>query len=182
MSSVTDTSTINLLPTRLFWIRLNRLLAWAMLGMPVVQLATRTQLATGMSIDLGLLLAHGAMSLVLFGAPRLKGKGFMFTMHVMGGRPTGLSARNRFLLGGYRIALGMTPLLVMLPQVPLYAVLPFFYPIARLPVTVLQHILDAAQYAMRRWGRNEMLAGVVVALYVWCSAANVIHALVLELQ
>jgi|GEM_PF-1373592 len=182
MTSFTDTTTINLLPTRLAWIRLNRLLAWALLVLPALQLACHVHTSTSMLTGLGLVVAHGALSLALFGAPRQKGGCFQLAMHVLGARQVDLSARNRFLLGGYRIVLGMTPLLVTLPFVPFYAILPFIYPIVRLPVTVLQHILDATQYALRRWHRDELLAGVVVLLYVCFSIANAIQAMFGGLQ
>lgn len=177
MTSFTDTTTINLLPTRLAWIRLNRLLAWALLFLPAGELVCHVRFATGMLTALGLIVAHGGLSLALFGVPKLKGQGFMFAMHVLGARQVDLSARNHFLLSGYRIVLGMTPLLAMLPFVPFYIVLPFIYPIVRLPVTVLQHLLEATQYALRRWHQNETMAGVIVLLYLYFSGVNAVQAM-----
>jgi hypothetical protein len=176
MTSFTDTPAINLLPTRLTWMRLNRLLAWALLVSPMAQLFCSVHLATGMLIDFGLLLAHGALSLVLFGMPKVKRSGFTFLMHVMGGRPADLSARNRFLLSGYRIALGLTPLLTTLPGVPWFTVLPFLYPILRMPISVMQHIRDAVQYALRRWGYGEIPTESVVFLYLLFAITNFFHA------
>jgi len=182
MITFTDAPATSLLPTRLSLIRLNRLLAWALLVSPLVQLVCQMHLATSMLIDLGLVLAHGALSLGLFGVPKVKGYSFIFSMQVMGGRPAELSARNRFLLGGYRIALGMTPMLVMLPYVPVYAALLFVYPIVRMPVSVLQHIHDAVQYALQRWGYGEAPAEAVVFLYLLFSVTNVVHGLLGGLQ
>jgi hypothetical protein len=176
MNSVTEPSTINLLPTRLAWIRLNRLLAWALLVLPLVQLICHVHLAAGMLTSLALALAHGTLSLVLFGVPKVKGYGLIVRMHVLGLRPADLGARNRFLLGGYRIALGMTPMLALLPGVPWYAALPFLYPVLRMPVTVLQHIHDAVQYALRRWGYGEAPAEAVVFLYLLFAATDFFHA------
>jgi hypothetical protein len=153
------------------------MLAWALLVSPMMQLFCGVHLATGMVIDLGLLLTHGALSLALFGIPKVKRSTFTFTMHVMGGRPADLSARNRFLLSGYRIVLGLTPLLVMLPGVPWFAALPFLYPILRMPISVMQHIRDAVQYALRRWGYGEIPTGAVVFLYLLFAITNFFHAM-----
>lgn len=166
MNIRSDTHPISLLPSRLAWLRLNRFLGWALVAAPVVEFFAKLSWANSMGLNLVVILVHGALSLVLFGVPKVKGRRFQVSMHVFGGRPTALSERNRFLLSGYRIALGMIPLLLDLPWLPWFAILPFLYPIMRLPFTVLQHMYVGIGYAFKRWGWAGAPAEAVVFLYV----------------
>lgn len=177
MSDYLDTIAIHLTPSRLTWIKLNRILAWAMIASPLIQLVFQMNLGIGLQIDLCLLLAHGGLSMTLFGMPKIKGRDFVVSMHVFGNRPTQLSARNRFLLTGYRIALGMTPMLVSAMGFPWYVSLPFLYPILRMPVSVIQHVNTAAQYATRRKGLHEAYGDVVLILYLFGTFINFFQGL-----
>jgi len=171
------THSIGVIPMRMALMRLNRILAWALMVSPLVQFIFKVTLPTSLQIDLGLMLTHGALSLVLFGVPKVRGREFVFSMHVLGGRPADLSARNRFLLSGYRIALGMTSLLLFVPARSWFVLVPFVYSILRLPVSVIEHIDVAIQYALGRWGLNKALAGLVVFVYLFAVVNNFIRAL-----
>lgn len=154
--------------------RANRCLAWSLLASPPLQWALGMDFGTGLLIDLGILLAHAALSFTLFGKPETKARVFSMRMHLFGLRPDGLSARNRFLLTGYRIGAGMLAIVLLLSPVPLMW-LPLLYPLLRLCVSVIQHIYQAVVYALHRWGLREHAGGVavlVVVLYVGISLIN----------
>jgi hypothetical protein len=177
MTTYACNHTIRFVTTARIWIYLNRALAWALVVSPLMQIALNMRLAACLRFDLGLLLAHGALSLVLFGLPRIKGRGFVFSMHVLGIRPADLSPRNRFLLSGYRIVLGMTPFLPMLPGIPWFAPLLCIYPILRLPVSVVLHMLDGIKYALQRLRFSAVPAGAIVFLYFVFAIINFFRAL-----
>lgn len=164
--------------TKLFWMRVNRTLAWTLLLSPVLQWAAGVNFWTGLWIDLAILAAHGALSLTLFGAPAGKARKLIGTMHLMGFKEPGLSERNRYLLSGYRIALAIGALALLSLPVDGVGILVcglLFYPILRLPITILQHIWCSVTYAMRRWGwRNWPKAAtlIIVIMYVAFSLSN----------
>src|ERR1700740_2163972 len=90
---------------KLFWFKVNRVLAWSLLISPLLQIALRMPAWTAFWIDLAILIAHGLVSLLLFGIPADQKGEFAFWMHVMGFRPRVMGARARFLFSGYRIAM-----------------------------------------------------------------------------
>ncbi|HEY8026404.1 MAG TPA: hypothetical protein VIF60_17815 [Burkholderiaceae bacterium] len=172
MFATTVTRRTTLLPVRMALVRFNRFLAWTLIASPVIEFVLHARFEQSLFADLILIFAHGALSLFLFGVPKLKGHGFIFSMHVMGLRPSALSARNRFLLGGYRIALAMTPAANIIPGIGWIAFILALYPVLRLPVSVLQHIYGSAEYALQRWGMKPWPAELIVVLYVFLSIAN----------
>jgi hypothetical protein len=163
-----------------FWMRANRVLAWTLLFSPLVQLAMHMTFARGLQLDLALLLGHGALSLILFGKPKARTRTFRVEMHVLGFRLHDLSERNRFLLGGYRIALGAFAATVMFMSGGLTAFvtfIAFFYPLLRQPVTVIQHIYNATMLALRRWGMGEnadVIASSIVLAFMLASFVNLV--------
>ena len=171
-----DTITSHVIPSRTVWVRLNRVLAWAMLVAPIVELACQISLATSLLADLVLMLAHGILSLLLFGVPKLKGQKFSFSMHIMGIRATGMSARNTFLLSGYRIALPIFVLSLgfVSPWFLLLSVLTL-YPFLRWGISMIQHIHLALKYALQRNRVAPTHADWIVALYLGLWLANVFH-------
>jgi hypothetical protein len=179
MNNATNMHVTKLLPDRMTWIRLNRILAWALMVSPLIQLLFHTDFNLGFQINLGLFIAHGSLSLVLFGAPQNKWKGFNAMMHVLGGRPERLSARNRFLLSGYRVALGLTPVLLIVLGFPsgiaFIFTLPFLYPVLRLPVSAIEHIDSAVAYALQRMRWSKSFATPVLFLYLFFTAMNIRH-------
>jgi hypothetical protein len=167
--------------TKVFWIKTNRLLAWSLIFSPLIQLAAGMRFMTGLWIDLAILAAHGVLSLALFGKPETKARTFQFGMHVLGFRASGMSERHRFLLTGYRIALGalVTALLFWSGSAALAVGLLCAYPLLRLPVSAGQHIYLAIAAALHRWRQKrsiaEALAACILALYAYVSFVNMIR-------
>lgn len=167
--------------SKLFWMRVNRVLAWALIVSPFVQWALHLPLENSIQFDLVILLAHAAMSFALFGKPETRQRAFKISMHVLGFRPAGLTDRNRFLLSGYRIALAAIP--IMLLATPFHgdvqvAALVLIYPVLRLQVSLIQHIYLAVKYAMKRWGMRDTAthgALIIVLLYLVVSIANFVR-------
>lgn len=145
--------------SKVFWIRANRVLAWTMVVSPALQWAAGMRFWTGFWIDIGILVAHAVLSFALFGKPETKSKTFSFGMHVMGFRSEALSPRNRFLLTGYRIALGASAIAALVysgnPLVIIAVTILFWYPILRLAVSIGQHLHQACVGAMRRMRLSE---------------------------
>ena len=180
MRTSTIESTIPLFLGRSAWITVNRCLAWAMIASPLLQLVIHANLGVSVLIDLGLLAAHGVLSLVLFGVPKRRGRKFEAPMHLLGFRPAGLSPRNRFLLSGYRITLAFGALLLPLGLPPVaWLTLPGgAYMVLRLPITVMQHIFGGVNYAALRHGVREnagLLASLVVTAYCVLSLFNLVR-------
>lgn len=164
---------------KLFWMKANRILAWSLIVSPPLQWAAGMSFLTGLLIDLAILLVHGLLSLALYGKPENKARSFSFSMHVMGFRDKEMSERNRFLLTGYRMLLAAFAIAVPIMYIP--AVVLVLYPLLRLPITLVQHILLAMEYALRRWGVNRAhvsgLAMVGVFVYLALSLMNMARAI-----
>jgi hypothetical protein len=178
MSTLLATTFCPQLATKLFWIKANRVLAWSLIASPPLQIVAGFPVVAGLLIDLAILVAHGVLSLVLFGKPETKAKVFNFGMHFVGFRPHGLAERQRFLLTGYRIAIPVLAitLISLAPSWGTFALcVACFYPLLRLPFTVMQHIFNAVIYAFRRWGLRDYAtvnAVIIVAVYLLLSVAN----------
>ncbi|MFZ6760090.1 hypothetical protein ACO0K9_23055 [Undibacterium sp. Ji50W] len=158
-------------------VRLNRVLAWAMLVTPLIQFFVHAKITHCLLLDFGLLIAHGILSLYLFGIPKVKREKFTFSMHVMGWRMAGLSPRNLFLLTGYRIVLGLTALLSFFVPGAWVLALLLIYPLIRMPATVVQHLHAAIEYAFQRWGISKFdVEWVVVVIYFYFFIANLLRA------
>lgn len=157
-----------------FWIRTNRVLAWSLIASPPLQWALGMRFGTGLLVDLAILLVHAVLSFALFGKPATKARNFRVSMHLFGFRIAKLSARNQFLLTGYRIGGGMTAIALLASPIPLVWLL-LLYPLLRLPVSVFQHMYRAMVYALRRWGvrdNPEGSAALIIVLYVALSMLN----------
>ncbi|MEO7497769.1 MAG: hypothetical protein ABIT83_09975 [Massilia sp.] len=167
--------------SKLFWMRVNRALAWSLIFSPPLQWALHMPFVTGLGIDLAILLAHAAMSFALFGKPETRERVFNAGMHLLGFRAGGMSERNRFLLSGYRIALGAIPIALLaspLKYDATIAAVVLVYPLLRLQLTVIQHIYLAVRYALRRWGMREDASGgalAIVIAYVLVSFINMVR-------
>ncbi|NHZ62322.1 hypothetical protein [Massilia genomosp. 1] len=187
-----------LMPPKIIWMRVNRLLAWALIVSPLAQIALGTPFMRGLALDLVILLAHGALSLALFGMPKSATRRFNVALHVFGRKTRDLSPRNTFLLSGHR--LGLTFLLglllfglPLLPRSVLDAVVPVlialfawivpgaalvFWPLLRVPLTLVQHLHPAIDLALRRWGMRsnaQDLAVMVVVVFFFVSFINLIR-------
>ncbi len=175
MNAITSNSPHFTLLSKANWVRFNRILAWAMLITPVVQFFVRANLAYALLMDFGLLLAHGILSLILFGIPKVKRQKFTFSMHVLGLRLHILSPRNEFLLTGYRMAqaISVFPLL-FIPGARWLALL-LFYPSLRMPVSFMQHLYRAMSFAFQRWGIKHLDAGLVVCIYLFFFFINLLR-------
>jgi hypothetical protein len=168
MTTLAYTGLFPFFTTKLFWIRANRVLAWSLLASPALQWMLGTGFGTGLAVDLAILFGHGALSFSLFGKPETKARVFSASMHLFGLRLTALSARNAFLLTGYRIGAGMLAIVLLFTPIPMLW-LPLLYPLLRLPVSVCQHIARAVAYALRRWGMRdnaEGAAALIVVVYI----------------
>ena len=162
------------------WLKVNRLLAWALVLSPVVQIALGAPFVRGLLFDLGLLAAHGLLSLVLFGLPRTPPRKLWLLF--AGIEPDGLSPRNRFLMTGWGIALAFfyTPAFLATPLVMILLGPTWVLLWLVMPVRVVSHIHQAATYAGHRWGvrkdeaRLEM-ASVAALVFVVAHAVNLVR-------
>jgi hypothetical protein len=181
MSTLSSTTFCPQVATKVFWIRTNRLLAWSLIVSPLIQFLAGVRFMTGLWIDLAILLAHGVLSLALFGKPETRERTFEVAMHVLCLRVGVMSNRNRFLLTGYRVAVGAAVLTVLLlsGRPALLLGVPFAYALLRLPVSVAQHIYLAIAAALSRWRakRNtaEALAACILSLYGYISFYNLVR-------
>lgn len=183
-----------LAPRRIVWIRINRMLAWALIVAPFTQWALGGAPTASLAFALAIFLAHAVLSLALFGFPKaMKGKPAV-AMLLLGRRPPGQDAHNRFLLDGYRIgltalvlvpmaqylgvglALAAVPAFVGLPVVALVMIavmVVVLWPFFRTPLTLVQHLYPAILRALQRWGVRDgarVLAALIVAhVFVLCA-------------
>ncbi|MFZ6735268.1 hypothetical protein ACO0LG_25335 [Undibacterium sp. Ji42W] len=157
------------------WVRFNRCLAWAMVVTPVVQFFLQKNHFLAILAGFGFFVAHGILSLMLFGLPKVKHKNFIFSMHVMGFRPHPLSPRHDFLLTGYRLALAnFAGWLLLVPDVRWLALL-FLYPLLTMPFSFVRHLKGAINYALKRWGLKDRYSGLIVTAYIIFSVINLRH-------
>ncbi|MCE3603585.1 hypothetical protein LXA47_08195 [Massilia sp. P8910] len=188
-----------LMPPKIVWMQVNRVLAWALIVSPLAQWTLGTAFMRGLALDLAILLAHAAMSLALFGMPKTPARRFSVAMHAIGWRPADLSPRNRFLLSGYRVGLTLL-VLALVPEViaalspspvpanvayvrllwfPATALLVIaFWALLRLPITLFQHLHPSIFQALRRWGMREnagSVATTITAAFFVLSFINLIR-------
>lgn len=193
----------HMLPTlnaKLLLIRFNRMLAWALLISPVAQIMMGTGFWRGLKFDLGILLMHAVLSVILFGLPRAESFRHQHIFRrLIGGHRDLLHGRNRFLLDALRIWASVVKLLLIPVMIggllsflmfwPVFVLLVFplgmacLYFSLLLAASVLRHVRDASIYAYRRWHIPHTAAtwlgwgtmGVFVAL----SYVNLIKGLLL---
>lgn len=152
------------------WIRVNRLLAWALVASPPVQIYTGARLVQGLLVDAAVLLAHAGLSLWLFGkpAPDPRERGLLW----LGIAPDGLGARGRFLMWPWRIvvatgAIAAAGLLSLLLGPLVWGLLwPLVWVLPALPVFALIHVAGATGYALNRWGVHNPAATGLAAFTV----------------
>jgi hypothetical protein len=180
-------------PSTMQQIRFNRALAWALVVSPVVQIALGVNFWRGLAFDVVLLLAHGALSLKLFGMPKTaKTPTAKRALLVAGISPEPVGPRNKLLLGGYRVLLGTLYVIgavFMSRYLPggdlqaldqaawLYLALGG-YVMLRLPFSSLGHVFAASGYAARRQGYgkgSEFAAEAVVVAFVLASTWNLLR-------
>lgn len=156
-------------------LRVNRLLAWALVISPALQVALRTDFWRGLWLDLGILAAHAGLSLYLFGLPPGTSRWHL----ALGLADKALSARGSFLLTTWRIALPFlyTPALLFVPWLGVLVGLPALVLWVVLPFNLASHLFDAAHYALRRWrvkteDARDAAATAIVAAFFWASALN----------
>jgi hypothetical protein len=187
------------LNTKLLLIRFNRSLAWALLLSPALHIMGGTPFWYGIGIDLLLLLAHGLLSLALFGKPRSTAFRAQHGFHrFLGGQRDLLQGRERFLLDAWRILLSLfntvsltacawlimispfllLPLLWVL-YLPLWSAVMFFQLL--LAASLLRHVRDATAYAYRRWRipANEalLLGWLSLGVFLTLTYCNLIKEL-----
>lgn len=160
-------------------IRVNRLLAWLLVAMPWLHIAAGTPFLRGLVYDLGILGAHGVLSLALFGPPKARRDPELMWFGIA---PRDMTPRNVFLLTGWNIAAACltmaltaalwrgTPavvfgtfILVLFAQGALLWV--------PLPIRVVNHVYQAVEYALARRRKphpavRQNGAGLVAAAYV----------------
>jgi hypothetical protein len=168
MSTTSFAGTARSINNKMRLIQFNRGLAWVLLLSPPVQIMLSTGLINGIVFDLVLLIAHGALSLVLFGTPRAASfRSQHALMRFLGGDRSRLKGRDRFLLDAWRIliclfnpwAMAMLGYAVTFAAMflnilgllflPLISALLYFNIL--LPASVLRHVRDASSYAYKRW-------------------------------
>lgn len=188
-----------LAPRRIIWIRINRMLAWALIVAPFTHWALGSAAIKSLAFELAIFLAHAVLSLALFGFPKaMKGKTAV-AMLLLGRRPPGQDAHNRFLLDGYRIgltalvlvpmahylavglALAAAPAFLGLPVVALMMIavmVVILWPLFRTPLTLVQHLYPAILRALQRWGVRDgacALATLIVAYFFILCALNLFN-------
>lgn len=180
-----------LMPPKIIWMRVNRVLAWALIVSPLAQIALGTAFMRGLALDLVILLAHAALSLVLFGMPKSATRRFSVALHVFGRQPDDLSPRNRYLLSGHRVGLTLLLVLVLiavqgrfdLSTILLFAapnllvLMVLCWPLVRTPFTLFQHLFPSIVQALRRWGMRDNaddVAAVTVGLFFLTSFINLL--------
>jgi hypothetical protein len=168
-------------------IRVNRLLAWALVGSPVVQIGAGVNFWRGLWFDVALLLVHGALSLKLFGAPKTTTPSDRHVLLISGISQRAISPRNKLLLSGYRVLLGTVYLIGIVAALRFEALLPWLAPVGmvvgiyamlRLPFSSLGHLYVASDYAAKRWGArgfSELLALFVVVAFAVVSFLNLLR-------
>ncbi|NHZ91755.1 hypothetical protein F2P45_22505 [Massilia sp. CCM 8733] len=181
-----------LVPPKIIWMRVNRVLAWALIVSPLAQIALGTPFKRGLALDLVILLAHAALSLALFGMPKNAARRFSVALHVFGQQPEDLSPRNQYLLSGHRVGLTLLFVLLILaaqhlldlpgllvyvgPNVLLLMVA--CWPLVRMPLTLFEHLYPSIVQALRRWGMRghaDDIAAVIVGLFFLLSSINLIR-------
>ena len=190
------------MPSTAVLIQVNRVLAWAIVVSPAIQIATRTDFWRGLLFDLALVVAHGVLSILLFGPPRLAGEGRRKAPARLGARQillrmtgigrAGPSPRNALLLGGYRILLGLAYFAAIVgvqltalwwpfglaPWLTLVLMLLGLYALARLPFSSLGHVYTATGYATRRGPARHwpnLMAWLVTAAFIVTSMWNFVR-------
>jgi hypothetical protein len=184
------------------WMRVNRVLAWTLVGSPVLQIILGTDLVRGLWLDLAILIAHGALSVAIFGLPKNKDLRQTFWTRWAGLPEHGMSPRNKFLLSGWRVAVSSL-WLVAIPSVVIawgwlqtaasalnvsslgIVLLPLFYVGGffglLLQYGLVTHLHRASIYALRRWGCAPADAPVVaywtVIVFLASSIANLFRPL-----
>jgi hypothetical protein len=179
---------------RLAAIRVNRLLAWAMVAVPAVGLLVGWSWQDSLPWIIGLIAAHGVLSLALFGGPRVKEHGWpAFRIRVLGHAPSEASPRERFMIGSWAIVLciawPVAGVWVLVSDAVLAGVwvlaLTVLWPatmvfMLRYPFAVGSHVARATEYALKRWGYGQLAdggAGTVLAwLYIALQFAHLFHA------
>jgi hypothetical protein len=184
------------------WMRVNRFLAWALVGSPVLQIMLGTDLVRGLWLDLAILIAHGALSVALFGLPKNKDPRQILWTRFAGLPEYSMSPRNKFLLSGWRVAVSSL-WLVAIPSViaawgwletaapalknlgmgmvwvPILYVGGFFGLL--LQYGLVTHLHRASIYALRRWGYSPAntpgLAFWLVVVFLASSIANLFRPL-----
>lgn len=168
-----------MVPGRLSWMRLNRALAWGLVLSPLVQIALGTNFWRGLALDLAILLAHGALSLALFGPPRAPASSRWLLW--VGIEPEGLSPRNRFLMTGWSIALAVmyTPAIFLVPIATLVVGMPLLLIWLLLPIRLWLHVQQASTYALRRQGLTDpaALSSAAIGVVLFFAGVNLVNLL-----
>jgi nitric oxide reductase large subunit len=184
------------------WMPVNRVLAWALVVSPVLQIMLRTNLVNGLWLDLAILIVHAALSVVLFGLPKNKSPRQTFWTRWAGLPELGMSPRHKFLLSGWRVAVsslwlaglvgGIALCQWIAPSAPatIKSIGNIFFLSAiylggffglLLVYGVVTHLGKATMYALRRWGsaRDDTtdLASLVVFLFLVASVVNLLRPL-----
>ncbi|MBS7808440.1 hypothetical protein [Variovorax sp. PCZ-1] len=184
--------------TKLLLIRFNRMLAWALLISPAVQIMVGTGFLRGLVFDLVLLLIHALLSLIVFGTPRAASFRNQHTLRrFFGGDRALVLGRDRFLLDAWRILISLLNPWVMgmlayavtfaaafvniigLLFLPLISALLYFNLL--LPASILRHVRDASSYAYRRWRLSpteaRWLGWATMWVFVVLSFVNLVKGL-----
>jgi hypothetical protein len=182
---------------KLLVIRFNRLLGWALLASPPVQIMLGTGFWRGLAWDVAILLVHGLISLALFGKPHSESFRTQPRLQLFfGGSRDALHRRDRLLMDAWRILISLLRFglfvflaywvamfgyagaaldslawnIVMLVSVVL--IFPVFSGLLFFQLlftaSVLRHVRDATAYAYRRWGLTQSEAGMLGWLTMGC--------------
>jgi hypothetical protein len=184
------------------WMRVNRFLAWALVASPVLQIMLGTDLVRGLWLDLAILIAHGALSVAIFGLPKNKDPRQTIWTRWAGLPEHGMSPRNKFLLSGWRVAVSSLWLVAIPTVVTVWGWLDTAVPalqglrlgILLIPILyvggffglllqygLVTHLHRASVYALRRWGyaptNAPELAFWLVVVFLITSIANLVRPL-----
>jgi hypothetical protein len=198
----TPSRTSTLVLDKKLWMRVNRALAWALVGSPLLQIMLGTDLVRGLWLDLAILIAHGALSVALFGLPKNKDPRQTLWTRFAGLPEYSMSPRNKFLLSGWRVAISslwlvaipsvitvwrwletalpaLTNLSMGMVWIPILYIGGFFGLL--LQYGLVTHLHRASIYALRRWGCAPADATTVahwtVIVFLASSIANLVRPL-----
>jgi hypothetical protein len=184
------------------WMRINRALAWALVASPLLQIMLGTDLVRGLWLDLAILIAHGALSVALFGLPKNIDPRQTLWTRWAGLPERGMSPRNKFLLSGWRVAVSSLWLVAIPTVITVWGWLETVAPamnglglgILRIPMLyvgglfglllqygLVTHLHRATVYALRRWGyapaHVPAVAYWTVIVFLAASIANLFRPL-----
>jgi hypothetical protein len=202
------------LPKKATWVLLNRLLAWALLLWPVAAIAVHPiwpiGLVQSLACELGLLVAHAALSVLIFGVPMPQLRSWV--VWFWGVVPLRSKPRAAFLINGWAVAvswLHLVGLLLLLPAASvaydwlllhvgklggsaglfqgllgIWWVLLMLGVLLRIPLATLMHVGEALSsfFVRQRWMSPRLAPDLGFVIACFYVFALFVHVMVLAIN